>query len=401
MIAGLRLLEVALLISSPPDSAWLHRYGGDGEDWGFCAVESGKHEYVIVGHESSSGVDSRNVWMLAVDENGDSLWSEIIGGPKEDGVQFILNTKKNEFLLAGITRSYGSGDRDAMLIKTDESGNVDWMKFYGGSKQDVGNSVCEALDGGYAFCGRTESFSNSMDGWLVRVSETGEKLWEKSFGGENYDDLVNIVAIEDGYLLAGSSLSFGGGPYNGWLLRTNLNGDSLWSYSIGGAGDDRLREIHLLPDNKFLAVGHADHVGEGGLDCWLVCFSIDGDSLWSKTYGGPGRDRCWCLTEGENGSYILGGDTYSFGAGRSDAWLIKVNLNGDSLWSTTFGGDGDEECYSILMTPDQGYLITGRAGDISSEKTGYLLIKTTPDTLDLPPVQDAVVKEEAISRQKD
>ena len=179
----------------------------------------------------------------------------------------------------------------------------------------------------------------------VVVHAQPDSLWSRTFGGGNNEQCYSIIHTADGgYALAGYTESYGAGSYDMWLVKTDADGESLWSRTFGGARNDRCYSIIQTADGGFALAGGTLSFGAGDYDMWLVKTDSDGDSLWSRTFGGRNTDWCFSMIQTADGGYLLAGYTYSFDAVRSDMWLVKTDADGDFLWSRTLGEGGNEQC---------------------------------------------------------
>ncbi|MBU1636193.1 T9SS type A sorting domain-containing protein [bacterium] len=308
----------------------------------------------------------------------DSLWSRSYGGYGFDFCNSVQQTTDGGYVLAGASSSFGAGSQDFWLVKTDADGESLWTRTFGGSDSDVCHSVQQTSDGGYILAGDSYTFGNGLaDVWLVKTGANGDSLWSRTFGGGNVDVCHSVQQTTDsGYVLAGHSLSFGNGSWDFWLAKTNVNGDSLWTRTFGGDLDDVGRSAVEATDDGYVIVGRRESSGSGLPDFWLVKTDANGDSLWSRTFGGSDWDECYCVLQTANGGYVLAGVTKSFGVGEEDFWLLKTNANGDSLWSHTYGGLGSEHCYSVQQTTDGGFVLAGATNSFGVGDYDLWLVRT-------------------------
>ena len=169
----------------------------------------------------------------------------------------------------------------------------------------------------------------------------------------------------------------------GWS-KQNESGDSLWSHTFGGGGYDVCYDVKQIADGGYVLAGRTASFGAGNEDFYLVKTDAGGNSLWSRTYGGSGYEKCYSVIETSEGGYLLAGTTSSFGVGTYDSWLLRVNSAGDSLWSMTFGGSQGETCFSVLNSNYSGYALAGYS--FSSENGDFWLARTGFDPTPAPPI---------------
>ncbi|MCK4385117.1 MAG: dockerin type I repeat-containing protein [candidate division Zixibacteria bacterium] len=261
-----------------------------------------------------------------------------------------------------------------------------WSRTYGGSSRDEGYSVQQTTDGGYIVVGMTSSFgAGGEDVYLVKTDSLGDTLWSRTYGGSDWDEGYSVQQTTDGeYIVAGFTYSFGAGYSDVYLIKTNSTGDTLWSRTYGGSNYDRGYSVQQTTDGGYIVAGLTESFGADGEDAYLIKTNSTGDTLWTRTYGGggSGHDEGWFVQQTTDGGYIVAGWTSSFGAGGEDACLIKTNSTGDTLWTRTYGGSSNEHAYSVQQTTDGGYIVVGWTRSFGGNNDVYL-IKTNSagDTL--------------------
>jgi hypothetical protein len=220
------------------------------------------------------------------------------------------------------------------------------------------------------------------DVWLIKTDEYGDTLWTKTFGGNGNDQSYTVQQTGDaGYIIIGETTSFGAGDYDIWLIKTNASGDTLWTKTFGGPGMDSGRSARQTIDEGYIVTGSFDITiaTEHNRDLYLIKTNGSGDILWTKIYGGSGGEHGLRVEQTSDEGYIISGYTNSLGLGDYDIWLIKTDASGDTLWTRTFGGYRDDFSLSLQRTADGGYIIAGDTYPIGAESSDVWLIKTTPD----------------------
>tara|TARA_B100001057_G_scaffold176364_1_gene177078 strand:+ start:101 stop:1414 length:1314 start_codon:yes stop_codon:yes gene_type:complete len=300
------------------------------------------------------------------------------GGQDFDHGFSVQQTTDGGYIIAGNTMSYGNGGEDIILIKTNSSGIEQWSKTFGGTNNEFGYSVQQTSDGGYIISGMTMSFGNgSTDIYLIKTDLSGNEQWTKTLGGTGIEDGSAVQQTTDGgYIIIGSTSSFGNGGGDVYLIKTNSNGVEQWSKTFGGSsGESGYSGLQTI-DGGYIACGRTLSFGNGSADVFLVKTDSSGVEQWSKTFGGSGYDVCWSIQQTNNGGYIISGDSHVGGVGQN-IYLIKTDANGIEEWSKTFseGNEGN----SVQQTTDGGYIITGDTYSSNSLYGGYeaaYLIKT-------------------------
>jgi predicted secreted protein len=385
-IAG---LIIAILVSCAVSAAvcpcarattmWSKTYGGVGDDkgWGDL-VQTSDGGYAISGDTASFGAGSSDYWLIKIDSAGNMLWNKTYGGSLAESENAMVQTSDGGYALAGSTTSFGAGSMDAWLVKTDTAGNMQWNKTYGGTGMDMGVSVFQTSDGGYALTGFTTSFgAGGMDVWLVKTDTAGNMQWNKTYGGTGTDYGFSVVQTSDGgYAVAGPTTSFGAGGQDVWLVKTDAAGNMQWNKTYGGPLAEWMDQMILTVDGGYAIAGNTKSWGAGGQDVWLVKTDAAGNMQWNKTYGGTGTDDGFHMMQTVDGGYAIIGSTNSFGAGDNDVWLIKTDASGNMQWNQTYGGTGGDFGYSLVATSDGGYAIAGYTNSLGAGGNDFYVVKT-------------------------
>jgi hypothetical protein len=249
-------------------------------------------------------------------------------------------------------------------------------RVFGGPDLDRGVYVSPTKDGGFIAVGVTKSFGKGdEDVYLVRTDSNGEFLWSKTYGGSDQDNGWSVHETPDGFVLAGFTKSFGGGGFDLYLIKTDSDGELDWSKTYGGESDDRSWALALTSDGGFVLVGETTSSGAGEEDCLLVKTDSLGRESWSHTYGGKKGDRCFSVAQADDGGYVLAGQTYSEGAGDRDVYVIKTKANGELEWSKTFGGEASDVGHSITRASDGSFVVTGYTTSFATIGDDPYLIK--------------------------
>ena len=306
------------------DIMWTKTFGGIYNDEGYSVQQTIDGGYIITGYTRSYGAGGNDVWLIKTDDVGDTLWTNTFGKFSHEYGNSVQQTADGGYIITGATLNINSG-YDVYLIKTDVAGDSLWTKtFRGGNYLDEGYSVQQTADGGYIITGVTSRSSALRDIWLIRTNTTGTILWTKDFGGsgDNWSHSVQQTT-DGGYIITGETTSFDAGEYDIWLIRTDTKGDTLWTKTFGGIGSDYGYSVQQTTDGGYIITGYTESFGFGGFDAWLIRTDTNGDALWTKTFGGISPDFGYSVQQTADGGYIITGYTISFGKG-GDIYLIKV-----------------------------------------------------------------------------
>jgi len=349
---------------------WSKTYGGSADDRGNKITQTQDGGYAILGYTYSNDQDItinsglQDYWLAKLDATGNISWQESFGyAGLDNGISFT-QTADNGYLLVGaldVTASGGAGNTrthnsqhaggDYWAIKLDSSGSIQWSKYYGGSFTDTPYDVVQTEDNGYIIVGSSDSndvdVSNNKgeyDFWVIKISETGELLWEKTYGGTQIDEARSIAATNDGnFIIVGDTRSndldisqnFGGADV--WVIKTSPLGELIWEKSFGGSSFDVSRSIKTTQDNGFLISGQS-RSSEGDLtnnqgqnDAWVFKINSQGSLIWQKSFGGSNVDYALDAIELNDNSVISVGESESNDGdiienkGFNDVLLIKIN----------------------------------------------------------------------------
>jgi hypothetical protein len=326
---------------------WNKTYGGAGTDYVnsiICTTDGG---YLMVGQTNSWGSGGYDLDVIKTDSLGNMLWNRTYGGAGNDKAYGTVNTNDGGYAIVGNTDSYGAGLVDYWLVKLDSSGIMQWNKTYGGTNGDAAFSLVQTPDGGYAMTGGILSFgAGNHDYWLVKTDSAGNMQWNKTYGGPETDICRSLIRTSDGgFALAGFTNSSGNGGYDVWIVKTDGNGNMQWNKTYGGASDEYLYAYTGLiatTDGGYALAAATSSFGSGAstmsklvmgirsFDVWLVKIDSFGNMQWSKTFGGQGDDVPYSMIQTSDGAFAITGFTNSFGAGSDDTYLIKTSADGES-----------------------------------------------------------------------
>ena len=255
-----------------------------------------------------------------------------------------------------------------------------WAQTYGGDGADYAYSARQTSDGGYIVAGSTSSFGAGGDDFgVLKLTSAGDIEWQKTYGGEGTDCAYSIEPTSDGgYIIAGKTNSFGAGDYDFWVLKLNSIGNIQWQKAYGAAGNDCAYSIQQTSDGGYITAGKTSSSGAGGDDFWVLKLDPSGNIYWQKTYGGGFNDCAYSIEETTEGGYIVAGKTESFGAGGSDFWVLKLYSNGNTEWQRAYGGDGDDCAYSVQQTSVGGYILAGKTNSFGAGDYDFWVLKLDP-----------------------
>ena len=302
------------------------------------------------------------------------LWESRFGGGGDERCAAMVACAHGGFALAGSTSSFGAGDSDVYVVKTDAQGRLVWQQTYGGGAHDEGRAIVETADGGYGVCGKTESWPRPgawdeiADVYLVRLDGEGRVLWERTYGtAEEYEWGASLVEEPDGgFVVAGVT-----GPA-GYLFRVDAAGELLWERTFMGAGVTLFYSVDRLPGGGYVVGGVTDVAGRN-LDLLLLVTDENGNALWQRTFGGRYRDEFGFARSVADGGFIVVGSVIGDDTRHADLGLFNVDPNGDLRWSRLFGGPDQDYGFAVCETAGGGFLAGGMRDSGTPGVQAYLL----------------------------
>jgi hypothetical protein len=241
--------------------------------------------------------------------------------------------------------------------------SITFQKTFGGSGIDNGNSVLQTTDGGYIIAGQI--FGNgapNLNVYLIKTNELGDTLWTKTYGGSNDEWALDVQQTSDGgYIAGGLTNSLSGNYADVYLIRTNSTGDTLWTRIFNRQYEDYARSVSQTADGGFIIAGRSDEFSGGNPNMLLMKIDPNGNLLWSKTFGGPNYDEAHSVQQTTDGGYIVAGIYYNDSGGFQpyDIFLVRTDAVGDTLWSKLYGGYNGEAATAVKQTTDGGFIIAG------------------------------------------
>ncbi len=346
--------SLCVMFTSIKADGWIRTYGQGYGDGGYAVTCSNDGGFVIGGQQDSTG-EYCNLWLIKADSMGDTLWTRIFDSGGEDRASCVIQTKEGDYVVTGHLGV------EPCLIRVKPYGDTAWIHTYG---YGGANWVEQTSDGGFILTGRIEDAYL----WILKTDNNGDTLWSKWYQWGTFSENGNCIrqTFDGGYIVA----------TNMGLLKTDDKGDSVWMQPWIS------KCVEQTTDSGYILA--TQHNG----DIWLIKTDWKGDTLWTKTYGGKKGETAYAVHQTKDGGYIIIGNTESFmDTIYSDVWLVKTDVNGDTLWTRAIGGSRFDEVYSGQQTMDGGFIMTGWGASYGG---GVLLIKT--DSLGYVGVEEPVTK---------
>jgi len=381
-----------IIAQSPGDMLWSKTFGGVEYDAGKSLQQTTDGGYIIAGNTYSFGPSAGNnssVYLIKTDNNGDTLWTRTYGSTDEDYGNSVQQTSDGGYIIAGYTGSFFT-NYDVYLIKTNPDGDILWTRTYGTTDDDYGNSVQQTSDGGYIIAGYTGSFFTDYNVYLIRTNPDGDTLWTRTYGTTDHDYGNSVQQTSDGgYIIAGYTGMF---MVDIYLIKTDGDGNTLWSQPIGGTANDYGNSVQQTSDGGYIIAGYSAAYMEDS-DIYLMKTNPNGDTLWTRTYDyEENEDQGKSVQQTSDGGYIIAGSTGVYPD--FNVSLIKTDISGDTIWTKKYGGTGRSGGNSVQQTSDGGYIIAGHTETSFTGGRDVYLLKIAGN-LQLNPPQNLFVTDEA------
>ncbi|QMU28784.1 T9SS type A sorting domain-containing protein [Adhaeribacter radiodurans] len=432
-----------LKVDAAGNKLWDKTLGGKQDDYLASLVATPDGGYLVGGSSNSDkgGDKSENkkdnpnedgyfsdYWVVKLDATGKKVWDRTFGADKFDNLTAMVNTADGGYLVGGSSYSDKGGDKtegnkgnldefdnitpDYWVVKLNSKGKKVWDKTFGSKQTDALTVLLPTSDGGYLLGGDSDSniggdktgeyrgglYFQSGDYWLIKIDSKGQKLWDKTLGGDDSENLVSLVAAQDGsYLVGGSSRSGANGDksesgreLNGsqrgdwWLvkIKEELPLTAQWDMRYGGSGNESFTTIIRTVDGGYLSGGYSSsgvsgdksQASQGKNDYWILKSDKDGKKLWDKRYGGSEDDYLNRIIQTKDSGYLLagsslsgkGGDKIETSQGDRDYWIIKIDKAGTKEWDKKYGGSGSDELKKVLELSTGEFILAGYSNSLVS-----------------------------------
>ena len=358
------------------DSLWASRYGGSLNESANAITRLSSGDFVLCGSTFSYGAGEHDVYVVKTDSVGLTRWQETYGGTGTEYGFDLQQTSDGGFIIVGSTTSSGAGGRDVYLVKTDSGGAEQWTRTIGGANNDEGRSIRELYDHGFIICGTTASFGVGTDIYVIRTDSLGDTLWTKTYGGAAGESGAAIRETSDsGFIMIGNTGSYGTGYSSMYAVRTDSIGDTLWTATYGNDRADLGATVEIAFDDGFIFGGTTVEDGENYYDAFVVKTDSLGVLEWDSAYGGAYEDRVYAIQPTPDGGYIVGGMSEGGGSRKMDVLLLKIDGGGTTEWSRTYGGSEADYCLAVILDNQNDYFAAGYSYSATGGGSDAFLLK--------------------------
>lgn len=350
--------------------------GFSGEDYAHSIEKTSDGGYFITGYTNSIR-DNYDLYAVKTDRKFNIQWSKTFGNSNIDRGYKGKETSDGGFVALG-TVSIESGNTDILCVKMDRRGKMLWSRHFGGTKNEEGRSFVELPDGGLVIAGSTESYGNGQnDIMLIKVDAQGRLKWMKTYGGTATDRAFDIKPTSDGGLVITGRTSSYGGVYTTFLLKTDADGNQQW-FSSSGGGQDEGQSVVEMPEGGFLTIGRV-YVGLGNYQIYMIGADASGNMNAFYILGFTSYEEAYSITQSNDGNYIVTGETLLENSTSDYQTLIfKVTSDGNVLWVRSYGGEKDDIGYSVQPSGN-GYVVAGYTLSYGAGKSDIYVIYIDED----------------------
>jgi hypothetical protein len=377
-------------LKAQPSIQWSKVIGGSKTETAWSILEASGGGYLLTGITSSNDGDISgngghfDAYIAKLNNLGAVEWQQVLGGSENEYANHALETTDGGFIVVGYASSLDgevpvtNGSTDGLIIKFSSTGNIEWQRIIGGSAYDVFLRITKSPDGGYILIGTTDSTDGDVtennggtDCWLVKIDESGNLEWQKTYGGSKDEVGLSIEASPDGGYIVGSDTKSDDGDVTGyhpnsldlnapdfWIIKTDDAGEIQWQKALGGSRDDVMQGVILSKGGGYMAIGTTNSIdgdvfeNYGKSDIWLVKLDSDGALNWQKNYGDIGYENISSGLVSEDDGYVF----CARFTGMVTFGLCKIDESGALQWQVFFGGD---ICYDVKIASDKGYILAG------------------------------------------
>jgi hypothetical protein len=355
--------------------------GGAGGEGANSVQQTTEGGYILVGSTTSYGMGDSDIYLVKTNAYGIVEWDKTFGSIRKDAGNCVRQTIDGGYVMVGTTRPSDIADEDIIIIKVDSSGVEQWSRTFGtqaedafSPDEDIGRSIEKTMDGGYVVFGYTNSFGVSFtDVWIIKLDANGTEEWNRTISKRDWEIAWSGVETTDGGFIIAGWTSFAGSDTDILLIKTDSEGTKQWSRTFGGMRTDVCFAVQQTRDEGFVLTGWTSSYSSGDPEAFLLKTDVSGLEEWFRTFSGGILGNS--VLQKANGGYAIVGDTASRER-RGDVWLISTDANGFEQWSRTYGGVEREYGQSFQQTLDGGFILAGSTRSFGAGVGDVWLIKT-------------------------
>ena len=361
-------------------------FGGPDNDGGTSVMVTNDGGYLITGTTRSYGSGSLNIFILKLNASGEQEWIKIYGWKHQSFLCSAMEID-NGYAFVGYVWDFGMAREDVYFLKTDLNGQKEKHFFYGTHSKEMGFNFVRAKNGDFILLGYSRGYEPRGDIFVVRIDKDGNEIWRNHYGSQFDDYAFQLTGDDiNGYYIVGSRGGFYKdvhGNYQNhdadiYLIKIDRAGNELWGKTYGKTGHDFGYSIIRDKNggNGFYLLGSSQSYGNGSFDMLLLKVDTLGNELWYRTFGGKDYEYGCSVVQNSICDLYLLGTTKSFGLDHSpDFYLVKTDEQGNEIWSLTIGGQKEDYGYKVAATADSGCIVVGKSNSFGEGKFDMLLVK--------------------------
>jgi len=369
------IIVITSVQAQPPDSLWYKEYGNIMGDVAFDAIETEDGDYIVVGKTQISQYNW-DAYVAKLDNNGDIIWEYAYGGEQDEQLVSICPALYSGYIITGYTSTDANGLSDIWILYIGDNGDSLASVKYGSWSSDQGYCIRPNVDQGFITTSRSSIYQWGDQIHLMKLDISLDTIWTKLYGGPMQDYGHWVEETSDyGYIIAGRTYTTSY-PESGdaWVIKTDNNGDTTWTKKYGGADEDIFYAV-VETENGYIFAGQTWSFGAGLIDVYVVRTDDNGDTIWTKTYGAAGAEYAYRIFESDDGNYVIAGYSDSW-SGSRDVYLIKIDGDGNLVWEEYYGdGQDNEYMYGGVPTSDGGFIFAGRLDYFYSDQDDLFVLK--------------------------
>ena len=358
--------------------------------------------YIVGGNKLNDGErwDPTNFHLIKIDLEGEVMWENMYGGEDYSILYSLDHSNDGRYILTGETFPSG-GDRDYYVLKVDEVGKIVWDKTFSRKGNDIPYSIIKSNNGGYIVAGQSMNLGHGLEIWVIKLNEEGEQEWEESYGYDAMSSPKDIIEVDDGYVLTGTTTGFGSNPLQDmFIMKLNLNGDLLWTKVYGDIYYDFGNSIEETNDGGYIVVGSTEPVHSSHIEIYVVRTDSEGNQEWTKTYDWNDINIAYDLTILDD-YFIITGYTNPISGGSSNGVVLKIADSGmthqpllkeNKIFKGEFKShEFDEKDYSGYLTININELnILNKIDDVEEEEIKYLQEKENVEEMNVVKIMEEI-----------
>jgi len=357
---------------------WQKAYGESKKDIAYDSVALKSGGALIAGMTKSWGHGKSDMLIVKIDKLGNPQFRFTFGGKKNDTARAIVKTSNGDFVAVGSSDSYTEyGDKDVYVVKFDKNGKKLWGKTYGGERDDEALAVVATGNGGVIVAGYTESFGQGYkDGYILYLDKNGKEIWAKAIGGKD-DDILKGIAFSKtgGFFVTGKTRSFKAEGFDFYLVKFDKHAKYQYRRVLGGDEDDEFNSIVSTKDGGCAVAGMTKSFESKHSDIDVMRFDKNGKVIWHKIFGFKSKEWANSITTTKEGGFVVAGTTKSFGFGGFDFYLLELNSKGSSIWANVYGAGDNEMANSVKPLAGGGFLVVGQTESYGKGDYDFMFIK--------------------------